>query len=176
MAAMLLTGTSCDREEMWFLPAEMKQERYYSVTYDKFLYSYRIQDGQGNILADDTTSEWPHISQESEEIVCLWMQTGTGTLTRWSRYFNIRTGEISPVYYGQTDSFGTMTSNTGSGCVIVSDIFTGEEIMTVDEWGQPLGDCIENIRCAYFSKDGTELHVTCLDANYEEFYVAVPIP
>lgn len=69
-----------------------------------------------------------------------------------------------------------MTSNTGSGCVIVSDLFTGEEILTVDEWGQPLGDCMENIRSAYFSEDGSSLEVTCLDTEFEEFHVTVPIP
>ncbi len=167
LTAMLLTGTSCRQAE---------PEPCYTVTYDKFLYSYRIQDRQGNLLAEDTTSRQPHISQETEDIVCLWIQTGTGTSTRWSQYFNIRTGEISPVYYGQTDSFGTMTSNTGSGCVIVSDMFTGEEIMTVDEWGQPLGECVENIRSAYFSEDGKSLEVICLDTDFEEFHVTVPIP
>lgn len=169
LTAMLMLAASCGKTE---------QDTYFEVTYEQgtFLYYYRIQDVHGNILAEDTSPDCPHITQKSEDIVCLWMQTGTGASTRWSQYFNIRTGEISPVYYGQTDSFGTMTSNTGNGCVIVSDIFTGQEIMTVDEWGKPLGACNDNIRSAYFSEDGKSLAVTCLDAEFEEFHVTVPIP
>lgn len=77
---MLMSSASCARKE---------PDNYFEVTYDQFLYSYWIKDRDGNILAEDTTSEWPHISQESEDIVCLWIQTGTGTLTIWSQYFNL---------------------------------------------------------------------------------------
>lgn len=158
-------------------PMMETQDAFFEVRDDQetITYAYHIHDIHGNTLAEDISFRQPYITQETEEIVCLWMQTGTGISTRWSQYFNIRTGEISPVYYGQTDSFGTMTSNTGNGCVIVSDIFTGEEIMTVDEWGQPLGECNDNIRSAYFSEDGRSLEVTCLDTNFEEFDVIVPI-
>ncbi len=167
LTAMLLTGTSCMQKE---------SDSCFEVTDEQGMYSYYIKDIHGNTLAEDISIDYPYITQETEDIVCLWMQTGTGISTRWSQYFNIRTGEISPVYYGQTDSFGTMTSNTGNGCVIISDIFTGEEITTVDEWGQPLGECNDNIRSAYFSEDGRSLEVTCLDAEFEEFDVTVLIP
>ncbi len=167
LIAMLMIGNSC---------APKEPDAFFEVVYEGEMFSYYIKDIHGNTLAEDISIDYPYITQETEDIVCLWMQTGTGVSTRWSQYFNIRTGGISPVYYGQTDSFGTMTCNTGNGCVIVSDIFTGEEIMTADEWGQPLGECNDNIRSAYFSEDGKSLEVTCLDTDFEEFDVTVPIP
>lgn len=166
LTVMLVIGNSC---------AQKEPDTFFEVDYEGAMYSYYIKDMHGNTLAEDISIDYPYITQETEDIVCLWMQTGTGISTRWSRYFNIRTGEISPVYYGQTDNFGTMTCNTGNGCVVVSDIFTGEEIMTVDEWGQPLGACADNIRSAYFSEDGKSIDVVCLDAEFAEFYVTVPI-
>lgn len=166
LTAMLVIGNSC---------AQKEPDTFFEVVYEGEMYSYYIKDMHGNTLAEDISIDYPYITQKTEDIVCLWMQTGTGISTRWSRYFNIRTGEISPVYYGQTDCFGTMTSNTGNGCVVVSDIFTGKEIMMVDEWGQPLGACADNIRSAYFSEDGKSIDAVCLDAEFAEFYVTVPI-
>ncbi len=149
----------------------MKKD-YYQVLYnpDTMLYEYEIYDKDKNILESDTISDMPYITRENEDIVCFWHQSGTGTLTRISHYYNVKTGEKSPVYYGQTDSFKNLTCNTGHSIVEVSDIFSGEVLYTIDEddFEETLSDCMENIVSAYFTDDGKQIHIIYMNAEYQK--------
>lgn len=130
-------------------------------------YEYAVYDKERNVLVYEISSRTPHITRESEDIICLWIQGGTGICSRWSVYYNYKTGEISPTYSGQTDSYGNLTCNTGSGIVEISDIFSGEIVYTIDDFDEPIATFVENISSAYFSEDGSQIIVEYLNTEVE---------
>ena len=97
----------------------------------------------------------------------MWVQTGTGALTRYAKFFDINNGLISPEYYGQTDYYGDKVCAIGSSQVIVYEMFSGEKVCCLDSFEKPLADCVENICSAYFTKDGTQIIVEYLNTELE---------
>lgn len=145
----------------FFKPAFNESDKCFTagLAPETMKYEYVIYDKDHNTIKADSIGRQPHITRTGEDIICLWCQSGTGTLTRWSVYYNRATGEASPTYNGQTDSYGNLTCNTGSGKVAVSDIFSGQELYVIDKFNEPLADFIENISSAYFTEDGTQIKV-----------------
>lgn len=139
-------------------------------------YEYVIYDKNHNLIKNDTLRSQPHITKISDDEVCLWVQAGTGIYARWSIYYNRATGEASPTYSGQTDSYGNLTCNTSSGKVIVSDIFSGQELYVIDKFNEPLADFIENISSAYFTEDGTQIKVVYKNQSNEDCEQVFDLP
>lgn len=127
---------------------------------------YVVFDKENNLLESDCTSETPHLFYNSG-IVHLWIQNGTGILTRNAKFFDVEKGLTSPDYYGQTDYFGNIVCSTGSSVVTVYDMFSGEEICRFDEFDEPPADFIENISSAYFTNDGSQIIVEYRTADGE---------
>ncbi len=129
------------------------------------LHEYAIFDKETNILERDTIGGTPHLFYDSG-IVHLWVQSGTGALTRCATFFDVEKGLTSPVYSGQTDYWGDMVCATGSSEVVVYEMFSGKPICRFDTFEKPLGDCIENIRSAYFTTEGTQVIVEYLNVDF----------
>lgn len=146
----------------------LESQKYCHVAPTKTLglYEYVIYDKNGNTLKSDTSNKTPYLFYDNG-IVHFWMQTGTGTLTRWATFYDVERGLISPEYYGQTDYFGDMVSATDHSQVVIYEMFTGMEICRFTEFEKPLSDAMENIRSAYFSKDGSKIIVEYLTADDE---------
>jgi hypothetical protein len=158
----------------WFL----SENRFYcrsACTPVRHMYEYVIFDQKGTVLESDYISREPHLFYDSG-IVHLWIQAGTGTLTRGGKFFDVKTGRISPGYYGQTDFFGDKVCATDSAKVTVYEMFSGEPICVFDQFEQPLADCLEKIQSAHFSKDGTQIIVEYLNADFEEKSQIFTIP
>ncbi|MBR4286974.1 MAG: hypothetical protein IKT55_04640 [Clostridia bacterium] len=153
----------------YFKPIFAESNLCYQVGHTPVTYGYEyvIYDKEYQTIKYDTSSRQPHITRINDDVVCLWIQGGTGILARWSVYYNTATGEISPTYNGQTDSYGTLTCNTGSGIVEVSDIFSGEIVYTIDDFDEPIATFVENISSAYFSEDGSQIIVEYLNTEVE---------
>jgi len=132
----------------------------------RMMYEYAVYDKNNYVLASDYISRTPYLFYDSG-IVHLWMQMGTGLLSRWAKFFDIKNGLVSPDYYGQTDYFGDMVCSTGHSAVILYEMFSGEQICILDKFEKPLGDCLENIQSAYFSEDGSQIIVEYLNADFE---------
>ncbi|MBO5358762.1 MAG: hypothetical protein J6A78_05525 [Clostridia bacterium] len=115
-------------------------------------------------LEYDSISREPYLFYDSG-IVHFWVQNGTGTLTRQARFYDVEKGLISPYYYGQTDYFGDLVSATDNARVVIYNMFTGKQVCVFDKFEKPLGNCIENIQSAYFSKDGTQMVVKYLNTD-----------
>lgn len=131
-------------------------------------YEYTVYDQNGAAMKSDSVSREPHLIFIDSDTVHLWVQTGTGALTRWSQFFRVDTGESSPMYHGQTDCFGEWAAVAESGRVCVYRLFSGEPVYQFDTFDEPLADCAENIASVYFSKDGTALAVRYLNEQYME--------
>lgn len=111
-------------------------------------------------------SRQPYLFYDSG-IVHFWVQNGTGTLTRQARFYDVEKGLISPYYYGQTDYFGDLVSATDNARVVIYEMFTGKQVCVFDKFEKPIGNCVENIQSAYFSKDGTQMVVEYLNTDLE---------
>ncbi len=151
-----------------FEPYLEENKKYCStvINNDSHTNEYAIYDKNGNLLQSDTTSEQPHLFYNSG-IVHLWVQTGTGILTRWAKFYNTENGQVSPEYHGQTDFYGNMVCCAESSQVSVYDMFSGEEIAVFNSFEKPLGDCIENICSAYFTSNGTKVTVEYLNSDFK---------
>ncbi len=156
-----------DAFQEYFEPIFSESNKYYKIgrVPISMQYEYVIYKKDLSTIRFDTTRSQPHITRISEDVVCLWCQAGTGIYARWSVYYNRVTGEVSPTYNGQTDSYGNLTCNTGSGKVVVSDIFSGQELYVIDKFNEPPADYFENIVSAYFTEDGTQIKVVYKNQN-----------
>lgn len=153
-----------------FLASELEyQDKHYSIkSTEDYLTEYEIYDVKGNVLEKEKTSEYPHIYLQSENIICKWIQGGTGALSRWGNFYNFKTGEKSPVYYGQIDSFGNLVSNTNRFSVTISDMFSGKELLVIDNFKEEIADYAEPVMSAYFNEDGTKIEITYHTKQGEE--------
>ena len=130
------------------------------------MHEYAIYDENKNILDYDYITKMPRLFYHSGT-VHFWAQAGTGALTRFARFYDTKEGLVSPEYYGQTDFFGDMVCAAASSKVIIYEMYSGKQLLVFDQFEKPLGDCFENIKSAYFSKDGTQIIVEYLNSEFE---------
>lgn len=151
-------------------------DKYYAVglTPILHLYEYAIFDTDSRILESHVNSREPRIFANGN-IVHMWIQSGTGTLTRSALFYDVTTGQKSPEYSGVTDYFGSLVSSTSSGKVCIYDMFSGNLLYTIDSFEYPLADAIENIFGAYFNDNG-QLVVWYPDENYDEQVQTFDLP
>jgi len=129
-------------------------------------YEYAVFDKKNYVMESDYISRPPNLYYDSG-IVHMWVQTGTGVITRWAKFFDVENTLTSPTYYGQTDYFGDMVCATGASKVIVYDMFSGEELYVFDQFEKPLGHSVEGVLSAYFSKDGSSIIVEYINTEYK---------
>lgn len=125
----------------------------------RYMHEYAIYDKDYNVIQSDYIGREPHIFLNDSNIVHLWVQSGTGALSRWAQFFDVNNGTKSPTYYGQTDSFGNLVSATENRQVSIYDMFSGDLLYCIDKFEKPLAYYYENIVSAYFSEDGAKLIV-----------------
>lgn len=130
------------------------------------MHEYVVFDKDNTVMESEYISRTPHLFYDSG-IVHLWVQNGTGILTRNAKFFDVEKGLISPDYYGQTDYFGNLVCSTGYSVVTVYEMFSGEELCHFDEFDKPPADFFENISSAYFTNDGTQIIVEYRTADGE---------
>ena len=161
-----------------FLASELEyQDKHYSIkSTEDYLEEYEIYDVKGNVLEKEKTSEYPHIYLQSENIICKWIQGGTGVLSRWGNFYNFKTGEKSPDYYGQIDSFGNLVSSTNSRSVTISDMFSGKELLVIDDFKEEIADHVESVISAYFNEDGTKIEIEYHTKQGEEATDIIDLP
>lgn len=162
----------------WINPFLKNNENFCRVasTSIHHMYEYVVYDKDYNVIRSDYISRQPHIFLNDSNIIHLWVQTGTGCLSRWAQFFNGNNGTQSPVYYGQTDSFGELVVAAESGQVSVYDMFSGDLLYRIDEFDKPIADYIENIISAYFSKDGTKIIIRYRTNDAKEESQVVDLP
>ncbi len=136
-----------------------------AITPVRKMYEYAIFDKDNVVLESDSiVNDAPHIYY-NDGIVYLWVQAGTGMHTRWAKFYDVETGKVSPVYYGQTDYFGDKVCATEPSSVAVYDMFSGEEICRFDTFEKPLDNFATYTTSAYFSKDGKQIVFNYLDTE-----------
>lgn len=151
-------------------------DKYYAVglTPILHLYEYAIFDTDYHIIESHANSREPHIFANGN-IVHIWIQAGTGTLTRSALFYDVTTGQKSPEYSGVTDYSGSLVSSTSRDKVCIYDMFSGKLLYTIDSFEHPLADAIENIICAYFTENG-QLLVRYIDEKYDEQVQTFDLP
>lgn len=138
--------------------------------------SYEIYNKNGNVLEQDAADRNPHLSRISDDIICLWIQEGTGASGIINTFYNWETGAISKSYTGYTDVYDGYLCCGGYNKVEISRLFDDEILYTVEEFSKPFSDMEDSIISAYFSDDGTQLLVQYVDENYEIVDEAIDIP
>ncbi len=145
-------------------------------------YDYVIQDINGNIVLEDHNMErWPNFHMVNDSVLCMYIQYGTGLLTRNTVYVNVKTGEISPVYgcafsdeikgaaYGEYGN-NVIYLSLKNDChyMVVRDIFDEKkyykEVLLTDDKDAPL----ENICSWDISPDGMATFTFVADGNLTE--------
>lgn len=130
------------------------------------MHEYVVFDKDNTVMESEYISRTPHLFYDSG-IVHLWVQNGTGILSRNAKFFDVEKGLISPEYSGQTDYYGNLVCSTGYSVVTVYDMFSGKELYRFDKFEETPADFFENISSAYFTKDGTQIIVEYRTADGE---------
>ena len=144
-------------------PIMKKCDKFYRVEYlaGQFIYKYEIFDNKGNTIVSDTSNREPHISLRENNIVCMWTQAGTGTLVRYTVFYDVNTGKTSPYYNGVVDNYNNLVLNSTANSVIISDMFSGIKLQEFDKFKNKLYvGGIEPIYDARFIEKGTKVCVT----------------
>ncbi len=148
--------------EHYLTPIIQQCDKTFYVKYlpGKFMYDYAIYDKIGNTLECDTISRCPHISLRDNDVVCIWVQGGTGSFTRGTTFYDTDTGRKSPVYSGVVDTYQSLVANTSYNNVTISDMFTGDVLQIIDEFEKDLANWhIETITDVNFIRNGTYIEV-----------------
>ncbi len=143
-------------------------------------YDYVIQDINGNIVLEDhNMKRWPNFHMVNDSVLCMYIQYGTGMLTRQTVYVNIKTGEISPTYGADNGIHGAAYDEYGNNVIylslkndchymVVRDIFDEKkyykEVLLTDDKDAP----IENICSWDISSDGIATVTFVADGAYNE--------
>lgn len=141
---------------------------YYKLIYNNNtnMYMYEIYNIDGDIIESDTINKKPHITLVGDNVVWLWVQAGTGHLTRWTYFYDVISGEKSPVYYGMTDCCDKYVLNVTDNAVNVSEMFSGNRREMFYDFEKGLADdVIESITSAKFVDDGYSVEVEYLSAE-----------
>lgn len=145
-------------------------------------YDYVIQDINGNVVLEDhDMNRWPNFHMVNDSILRMYVQYGTGLLTRNTVYVNVKTGEISPTYgcaFGD-DIIGAVYGEYGNNVVyltlendchymVVRDIFDEKKfykkVLLTDDKNAP----IENICSWDISPDGIATFAFIADGDLTE--------
>lgn len=150
-------------------PYVEKNAKYVQAVYgENYSKDYVIWNAKGEVIYEGNNFREERLVLVNDKIVHRWGQAGTGLLTRWAVFYDVKNNRISPNYYGQTDSCGELALSVASKAVVVFDMFNGEELYRFDTFEYPLLDAIESIVFAYFINDGKQILVSYRDENGEE--------
>ncbi len=140
--------------------AELQKQYTVSWSQDDFKHEYKIFDKNGRVIDSDTVEKEPNIFI-NDNIAHMWIQWGTGPLTRTGVFYDIESGKKSPEYVGPTDHYGTIVCCAEYDKVSLYDMFSGKTLYVIDEFDLPIEESIEGVSWAEFSKDGKQIIVRC---------------
>ena len=151
-----------DKISSYYEELKAETEKNYTIEYiaGTFQYHYVIKANDGTILFDETSSRGFHIEAVDKDLIFLWQQAGTGTLTRGGQFYNLETKEISEHFQGMVDYCNGVVSNTGSGQVTLTLLKDPSQVLIIDEFKYPVSSFIENIANAKFVNDGKQIKIT----------------
>ena len=145
-------------------------------SYMGYIVDYTIFDTEGKVLYTGKCNDEPCLILVDDKIVHCWSQAGTGLSTRWAVFYDVTDGRVSPGYSGQTDSYGELVLQMDYNSVIISDMFSGEELYRIDHFDLPLAEIIEPIGCVYFVNDGKQIAVSYADKDIEWHWQTFDLP
>ena len=137
---------------------------------------YTIWNEKGEVMYAGNSYREERLVLIDDRIVHRWGQAGTGLSTRWAVFYDVTDGRVSPGYSGQTDSYGELVLQMDYNSVIISDMFSGEELYRIDHFDLPLAEIIEPIGCVYFVNDGKQIAVSYVDRNIEWHWQTFDLP
>ncbi len=153
-----------------FESLKTRVEPYYKCIYgiEPFMYSYEIRSKMG-LLESDTIGREPHfIHYPEDDLVAMWVQAGTGTLTRSQKFYNTETGEISQVFTGLVDYKDGLVLSSGHSQVTITSLENPEKTQVIDTFKEPISPHMENICAIGFTEDGARVKVTYNTGDYEK--------
>ena len=153
-----------------FESLKTRVEPYYKCIYgiEPHMYSYEIRSKMG-LLESDTIGREPHfIHYPKDNLVAMWVQWGTGSLTRSQKFYNIETGEISEAFTGLVDYKDGLVLSSGHSQVTITNLENPEKTQVIDTFKEPISPHMENICAVGFTDDGARVKVTYNTGDYEK--------
>ena len=163
-ALLLVLGAGCGSAEtdggdttpdIQPLP-NLKVEDCYTYTENaNGTYTYAVKGRSGLYIHEVRNSDRPaYFAVANEDVLIVYGQAGTGAATRWARFCNIQTGEISDTFGAYLAAFNNRVAfverRTDAYHVFVCDPFAPNaydgvytlEGLTVAEGGDPIADFV----------------------------------
>ena len=147
---------------------EQNDETGISIVGKSGLYSIRVVDPKGVPLAEYGPYEKEPTIEEVGKLQAVSLQTGTGNATRWTIYYDPRTGQLSEPFMGVLNTNGELVVYIAPGgkAVCVSEIF-GQYYERFEAFSEDLASTAEPFVSAELSKNGKSFSLTYLSgADY----------
>ena len=146
--------------------AEQDHETGPSIIEKNGLYSIRIVDPKGVPLAEYGPYGKEPTIEEAGELQAVSLQTGIGNATRWTIYYDPRTGQLSEPFIGVLDTDGELVVYIAPDgkAVCIREIF-GQYYERFEEFSEDLASTAEPFVGAELCEDGQSLTLTYLAGN-----------
>ncbi len=148
---------------------EEEDKNFYKVKEDdRYILSFELYKKDGSVFVEeDTAMDVPHIKRIDENLFSIMVQTGTGSLSRWTGFYDYESEKLSTPYCGLVESYGDIVCTSHPKGVSLYKMFSDEAIAVIDDFEKGLADFIEPILDVAFSKDGTQLLVWYWNSDEE---------
>ena len=145
------------------MPNEQYKVTGISIIEKNDLYSIRIIDPKGVLLAEYGPYGKKPTIEEVGKLRAVSLQTGTGKATRWTIYYDPRTGQLSEPFMGVLNTNGELVVYIAPGgkAVCVSEIF-GQYYERFEAFSEDLASTAEPFIGAELSKNDNSFSLTYL--------------
>ena len=148
------------------MPTEQKKVTGISIIEKNDLYSIRIIDPKGVLLAEYGPYGKKPIIEDVGKLQAVSLQTGTGDATRWTFYYDPRTGQLSEPFMGVLNTDGKLVVYIAPDgkAVCVKEIF-GQYYERFEAFSEDLASTAEPFVGAELCEDEQSLVLTYLAGN-----------
>ena len=148
------------------MPVEQNEETGISIIEKNDLYSIRIIDPKGVLLAEYGPYGKKPTIEEVGKLQAVSLQTGTGDAARWTFYYDPRTGQLSEPFMGVLNTDGKLVVYIAPDgkAVCVKEIF-GQYYERFEAFSEDLAPTAEPFIGAELCEDEQSLVLTYLAGN-----------
>ena len=143
----------------------VNKSKYYEIIKINNLYYYTIFKKNGNV--SERSAYFPKRPEIliQDELIRISYQSGTGSYTKWSYYYDVDNDRFSRYFYSVYDKYDDMIAYGSQNEIIIENIFGGKIYKRIKKFNYPLSCTTEPFIDAKFNEDGTILKVTYLTGD-----------